>query len=262
MINNSSRADSDGLLSGVQEKERPKATLMPSQNWDDAAWALSAAAGQSLPAHLSSLEHAPWQNLDSKFCPPNLKELISLGICSPRCLVHLLVTWFSWISAVFRFYLLPCYSSEPQTGACMLSQSCLTLCNREDCSPPGSSVHGILQARTLEWVPFLFQEIFPTQGLNWCLLCLFALAGRFFTTSATWQTGGCNILTFWLSLLVNRHQFCHYRSKSSFTVYYLKTNSFILDNYIYLNFLPLILYFFCVFNEHVLCTCMCTFLLI
>ena len=30
--------------------------------------------------------------------------------------------------------------------------SCLTLCNPMDCSPPGSSVHGILQARTLEWV--------------------------------------------------------------------------------------------------------------
>ena len=36
-----------------------------------------------------------------------------------------------------------------------------------DCSPPGSSVHGILQARILEWVaiPFL-GGIFPTQGLN------------------------------------------------------------------------------------------------
>ena len=31
-------------------------------------------------------------------------------------------------------------------------QSSLTLCDPMDCSPPGSSVHGILQARTLEWV--------------------------------------------------------------------------------------------------------------
>ena len=31
-------------------------------------------------------------------------------------------------------------------------QSCLTLCDAMDCSPPGSSVHGILQARILEWV--------------------------------------------------------------------------------------------------------------
>ena len=34
-------------------------------------------------------------------------------------------------------------------------QSCLTLCDPMDCSPPGSSVHGILQARILEWVALL-----------------------------------------------------------------------------------------------------------
>ena len=39
--------------------------------------------------------------------------------------------------------------------ACMhakLLQACLTLCDPMDCSPPGSSVHGIVQARILEWV--------------------------------------------------------------------------------------------------------------
>ena len=34
----------------------------------------------------------------------------------------------------------------------MLLQSCLTLCDPMDCSLPGSSVHGISQARILEWV--------------------------------------------------------------------------------------------------------------
>ena len=34
----------------------------------------------------------------------------------------------------------------------LVAQSCLTLCNLMDCNPPGSSVHGILQARILEWV--------------------------------------------------------------------------------------------------------------
>ena len=33
------------------------------------------------------------------------------------------------------------------------TQLCPTLCDPMDCSPPGSSVHGILQARILEWVP-------------------------------------------------------------------------------------------------------------
>ena len=43
--------------------------------------------------------------------------------------------------------------------ACVLvAQSCLTLCDPMDCSPPGSSVHGILQARTLEWVVIAFSR--------------------------------------------------------------------------------------------------------
>ena len=37
-------------------------------------------------------------------------------------------------------------------------QSCPTLCDPMDCSPPGSSVHGILQARTLEWVAISFSS--------------------------------------------------------------------------------------------------------
>ena len=34
----------------------------------------------------------------------------------------------------------------------LVTQSCQTLCNPVDCSPSGSSVHGVLQARILEWV--------------------------------------------------------------------------------------------------------------
>ena len=53
-----------------------------------------------------------------------------------------------------------------------LLQLCLTLCDPVDCSPPGSSVHGILQVRILEWVTVLLQEIFSTPALNQHLLHL------------------------------------------------------------------------------------------
>ena len=44
---------------------------------------------------------------------------------------------------------------------------CLILWDPTDCSPPDSSVHGILQERILEWVSHsLLQGICPTQGLN------------------------------------------------------------------------------------------------
>ena len=50
-------------------------------------------------------------------------------------------------------------------------QSCPALCSPMDCSLPGSSVHGILQARILEWACHaLLQESFLPQGLNLCLL--------------------------------------------------------------------------------------------
>ena len=41
------------------------------------------------------------------------------------------------------------------------NQLCPTLCDPVDCSPPGSSVHGILQARILEWVAILFSMVVP-----------------------------------------------------------------------------------------------------
>ena len=40
----------------------------------------------------------------------------------------------------------------------LVTQSCLTLCSPTDCGPPGSSVHGILQARILEWVATPFSR--------------------------------------------------------------------------------------------------------
>ena len=48
-----------------------------------------------------------------------------------------------------------------------LLQSCPTLCDLMDCSPPGSSVHGILQARILEWV-----AISSSRGSSWSNLHL------------------------------------------------------------------------------------------
>ena len=58
-------------------------------------------------------------------------------------------------------------------GVCLVAQSYLTLCHPMGCSPPGSSVHGSLQARILGRVAtFLLQGIFLTQRLNLHLLCL------------------------------------------------------------------------------------------
>ena len=44
---------------------------------------------------------------------------------------------------------------------CLVAQSCPTLCDPTDCGPAGSSVHGISQARILEWV-----TIFSSRGIS------------------------------------------------------------------------------------------------
>ena len=69
----------------------------------------------------------------------------------------------------------------------LVAQSCPTLCDPLDCSPPGSSVHGILQARILEWVamPFSRGSSQPRDQTQ-----ISYIAGRFFTVQATWESWG------------------------------------------------------------------------
>ena len=62
------------------------------------------------------------------------------------------------------------------------TQSCPTLCNPVDCSPPGSSFHGILQARILEWEAIAFSR---GSSPSWNRTRISCIAGRFFTVCAT-----------------------------------------------------------------------------
>ena len=70
---------------------------------------------------------------------------------------------------------------------CVHAQLCLTLCNPMDCSLPGSSVHGIFQARILEQVAISSPGDRPNPGVKPVSPASPALAGGFFTTSATWE---------------------------------------------------------------------------
>ena len=67
---------------------------------------------------------------------------------------------------------------------CLVTQSCLTLCDPMDCSPPGFSVHGILQARMLEWVamPSSRGSSQPRDRTQ-----VSYISGRFFTIWAIWR---------------------------------------------------------------------------
>ena len=70
----------------------------------------------------------------------------------------------------------------------LVTWSCPTLCNTRDCSPPVSSVHGILQARILKWVAIPFSRGFSWPR-DWTLIS--HTAGRFLTM---WFTREAHIL--------------------------------------------------------------------
>ena len=86
------------------------------------------------------------------------------------------------IPAAPRAWWIPARELEPPLGdlsslcpcsCCLVTQSCLTLFNPVDCSLPGSSIHGILQARMLEWVAVSCSRgSSPPRGWTPRLLCL------------------------------------------------------------------------------------------
>ena len=94
----------------------------------------------------------------------------SMVTASWRVLFHILsVSFFS------PFLLLLCC-------CCLVAESSLTLCDSMDCSPPGSSVHAVSQARLLEWVAGSPSRGSPSSGVELVSPACPALAGRFFTT--------------------------------------------------------------------------------
>ena len=69
-------------------------------------------------------------------------------------------------------------TAETRCVQCLVAQSCPTLCDPVDCSPPGSSDNGILQARILEWVAMLSSRGSSQPRDQTQVSCI---AGRFFT---------------------------------------------------------------------------------
>ena len=61
----------------------------------------------------------------------------------------------------------------------LVTQSYLTICNPMDCSPPGSSVHGMFQARIMGWVAISYSRGSSQPRDQTQLSCI---AGRFFTS--------------------------------------------------------------------------------
>ena len=93
-----------------------------------------------------------WGSLRARLCPSTDSGSLKAGLCLP------LDGGFSKIGL--------CLPSDWKKVKVWVTQSCLTLCHPLDCSPPGSSVHGILQARRLEWVAMPSSGHLPDPGIE------------------------------------------------------------------------------------------------
>ena len=142
-----------------------------------------------------------------QYHPPNLKYLASSSLQEYLANPDLAERFQDWCSKVqdsLGFHVTVGYhASDLVSGslvlmlfksACVcakLLQLCLTLCNPMNCSPPGSSVHGFLQARILSGLPCPPPVDLSDPGIHPVSLSSLmssALASRFFTTSTTWET--------------------------------------------------------------------------
>ena len=70
---------------------------------------------------------------------------------------HLFCGKFTWMGVILKYLANSKYGEVKRWSE--VAQSCLTLCDPVDSSPPGSSTHGILQARVLEWVSISFSRV-------------------------------------------------------------------------------------------------------
>ena len=111
-----------------------------------------------------------------------------------ECLVFLVATVVQFIVFILGFRV-DFGNSEP--CVCSVAQSCLTLCSPMDCILPGSSVHGILQARILGWVVTSFSRKSSQPWDQTQISCFSCIGRRTLDTSTTWEAP---ILSYWLSV--------------------------------------------------------------
>ena len=87
---------------------------------------------------------------------------------------------------------------KSKVNVCSVTQMCLTLFDPMGCSPPGSSVHGISQARMLEWV-----AIPSSRGSSWPrdLTCVSWIHRHWQVDSLPLRTGEAQSLRYWTNLM-------------------------------------------------------------
>ena len=110
-----------------------------------------------------------------------------VSFCQSLCFPHIqaslnyfLTLWFYGFDSVLFCFV---FKRPHMCGVCvclcvLATRSCPILCYPVDYSPPGSSVHGILQTRILEWVAIMLSKLSQRKTCAWCMW--YTLYGMFF----------------------------------------------------------------------------------
>ena len=144
--------------------------------------------GNSYPLQYSGLEkfHAPYRPWGRKEPDTTERLALSLGrrgltVLIGSCKLHS-HSFYCACACLSRNSF--CYNQVSCVWS--VAQSCPILCNPLDCSPPGSSIHGISQARILEWGAISFSRR-PSRPRDWTWVSCISCIGRW--TLYHWATG-------------------------------------------------------------------------
>ena len=143
--------------------------------WSPGGWACQVTVGRgvstrrraSVAVENSTLDGvALLQHLTSKFTD-------TFHLHRFNCMHHV----FLWSRVKIPIIMSHHFYSPGFCSCCLVAKSHLTLCDPMDCSSPGSSIHGISQARILEWVPISFSRG-SSQTRDWtCISCVSCISG-------------------------------------------------------------------------------------
>ena len=124
---------------------------------------------------------------NTSYRPLRVKKLASLGWDYQPVWLHPLDHCTPFPLRVECVCVCVCVCECTCVHMCTHTQSCQTLCDSMDCSPAGSSVHGISQARILEWFAISF-----FRGSSWakdgnCVPCVSCIGRQILYHCATWE---------------------------------------------------------------------------
>ena len=155
----------------------PKCTVFP-ENLNATSWWRFLLSPASKSRKYPSCYPMHFTSLFSNSLAINLYHLLRKNsLPAPECLsTHPLPIWLltqAYLPLGGFFFLLPVVltlalslPASLNESESEVAQSCPTLCDPVDCSPPGSYIHGILQARILEWVAISFSRGSSRPGIE------------------------------------------------------------------------------------------------